>query len=412
MQAVIEVKDLSKKYFIGQKRSYLTLRDSISHLGQQLAGQKIKSKRKSTAFWALRHLNFKIKPGEVVGIIGRNGAGKSTLLKILSRITLPTEGKATLHGKLGSLLEVGTGFHQELTGRENIFLNGAILGMSRNEIIQKFDLITEFSGITDFIDTPVKHYSSGMYVRLAFAVAAHLESDILLVDEVLAVGDAEFQKKCLAKIRDISGGGRTVIFVSHDLQAIQSLCSKAIWMDGGQIVKEGSPAPVIRAYLHSTKQKLSFSLKDRQDRSGKGNLLFSSLSFLNQNRETDSFAIGDSLTVKLKIQNITHRLMKYSLGMSLRDDKDIGLISCDSNLIGRTFSIKSSELQTLYCDLPKLPLNYGNYYLNVAIFCNEEPEDWIMSAGRFQVDGGQFPGRKATNPFPVLTEFQWREETL
>ena len=206
-------------------------------------------KRTREEFWALRDVSFDIRPGEVTGIIGRNGAGKSTLLKILSRITEPTTGEVRLGGRVASLLEVGTGFHPELTGRENVFLNGTILGMSRSEIRRKFDEIVAFAEVEKFLDTPVKRYSSGMYMRLAFAVAAHLEPEILIVDEVLAVGDAEFQKKCLGKMGDVARGGRTVLFVSHNMSAVQALCSKAILLQGGQVERMGATGPIVAEYL-------------------------------------------------------------------------------------------------------------------------------------------------------------------
>ncbi|MCG3148395.1 MAG: Vitamin B12 import ATP-binding protein BtuD [Verrucomicrobiae bacterium] len=202
-------------------------------------------------FWALKDINLEVKRGEVVGIIGRNGAGKSTLLKILSRITPPTTGKITYHGHVASLLEVGTGFHRELTGRENVFLNGSILGMKRTEITKKFDEIVAFAEVEKFIDTPVKHYSSGMYVRLAFAVAAHLEAEIMVVDEVLAVGDAEFQRRCLGKISEVASGGRTILFVSHNMSSIRSLCSRCVWLNAGQVQADADPAAVISRYLQS-----------------------------------------------------------------------------------------------------------------------------------------------------------------
>lgn len=256
----IRVEGLSKKFHIGRRQEkHKTLRDTLANAfvaplrrsGKLLRGQAAGASELDETIWALKDISFEIKRGESVGIIGRNGAGKSTLLKILSRITEPTTGFAEIHGRVGSLLEVGTGFHQELTGRENIYLNGAILGMKRAEIDRKFDEIVAFSEVEKFIDTPVKHYSSGMYLRLAFAVAAHLELEILLVDEVLAVGDLEFQKKCLGKMQDIAGGGRTIFFVSHNMSAINRLCSRTIWVDAGQVKCSGLTADVIAAYLSS-----------------------------------------------------------------------------------------------------------------------------------------------------------------
>ena len=254
MKPIIEVKHISKKYKYGKRKLYYTLRETMSDFAKgpfKLIGrnqdQKLLGKGE---FWALKDVSFKLNKGEVLGIIGPNGSGKSTLLKILSRITPPTKGEAVLRGRVASLLEVGTGFQQELTGRENIYLNGAILGMKRFEINKKFDEIVDFSGIKEFIDTPVKHYSSGMYVRLAFAVAAHLEPEILIVDEVLAVGDVEFQKKCLGKMDNVSKkDGRTVLFVSHNLDAVKKICPQSIYLRDGILIKVGKTPEVINSYL-------------------------------------------------------------------------------------------------------------------------------------------------------------------
>jgi lipopolysaccharide transport system ATP-binding protein len=254
---IIEVKDISKKYKITHERGgYIALRDVLSSIAKRpfaFLKQKAKSVaglEKKEDFWALKDVNFTVEKGEVVGIIGHNGAGKSTMLKILSQITPPTEGEIIMRGTVGSLLEVGTGFHPELTGRENIFLNGAILGMGRTEIASKFSRIVEFAGIEKFLDTPVKYYSSGMYVRLAFSVAAHMEPDILLIDEVLAVGDAEFQKKCLGKMEEVTQkDGRTIIFVSHNMEAIARLCKKCILLEKGRVTMIGKTSDVIARYI-------------------------------------------------------------------------------------------------------------------------------------------------------------------
>lgn len=239
--AIIKIEGISKRYQIGTKEPYYSLRDSFVNA--------FKKKKPKEEFWALKDINFEVQQGEMVGIIGRNGAGKSTLLKILSRITPPTKGKITMHGRVASLLEVGTGFNPELTGRENIYLNGAILGMTKKEISRKFDEIVAFSEIEKFLDTPVKRYSSGMYVRLAFAVAAHLEPEILIVDEVLAVGDAQFQKKCLGKMGEVAKGGRTVLFVSHNMGAIEQLCKKCVWIENGKIKDTGDTYSITEKYL-------------------------------------------------------------------------------------------------------------------------------------------------------------------
>jgi len=271
MKPVISVESLSKRYLIGHQRqnTHQTLRDvlaqGVARFGKRLVhpfrsstGQPLMGVDEVEEFWALKDVSFEIKQGERVGIIGRNGAGKSTLLKILSRITQPTSGKIHIRGRVASLLEVGTGFHPELSGRENIFLNGAILGMGKAEIKKKFDEIVAFSGVEKFLDTPVKRYSSGMYVRLAFAVAAHLEPEILIVDEVLAVGDAQFQKKCLGKMEEVGKEGRTVLFVSHNMGAIGKLCSSVLWLDAGRVEAQGESGDIIGKYLASTFVKSAF----------------------------------------------------------------------------------------------------------------------------------------------------------
>ena len=267
MNSIIEIKNIGKKYNITHQRGgYVALRDVLMNVFKSpFSFLKTKAKRvsgfeKKEEFWALKDVNLTVQKGEVVGIIGANGAGKSTLLKILSQITPPTEGEVILRGRVGSLLEVGTGFHPELTGRENIFLNGAILGMKKKEIAKKFDELVEFAGIGKFLDTPVKYYSSGMYVRLAFSVAAHMEPDILIIDEVLAVGDAEFQKKCLGKMDDISKkDGRTILFVSHNLEAIKKLCSRGLLLKNGTVEMEGEVESLIAHYIGNMTTQKSFT---------------------------------------------------------------------------------------------------------------------------------------------------------
>ena len=286
---VIQIENLGKRYRVGgQFQLDRTLPEAISQackrMFDKLRGHTAKPCESSEStesttnaaalsndFWALDDINFSVNRGEVVGIIGHNGAGKSTLLKILSEITEPTTGRAVIKGRVASLLEVGTGFHPELTGRENIYLNGSILGMPRKEIKEKFDQIVAFSGIERFLDTPVKRYSSGMTVRLAFAVAAHLDPEILIIDEVLAVGDAEFQRRCLGKMQDVADSGRTVLFVSHNLGAVQSLCNRAILLKGGKVQADGEPHEVVRQYLHAAAEQRDSALADRTDREGDGN---------------------------------------------------------------------------------------------------------------------------------------------
>jgi lipopolysaccharide transport system ATP-binding protein len=269
MAYAIEAHELSKRYRIGQQQAaYGTLRDSMSRAAARFTGRV--EPQHGQEIWALRDVSFSVREGEVLGVIGRNGAGKSTLLKVLTRITTPTSGRAVIRGRVGSLLEVGTGFNPELTGRENVFLNGSILGMKRREIQRKLPDIVEFSGIEKFIDTPVKRYSSGMYVRLAFSVAAHLEPEILLVDEVLAVGDAEFQQRCLGRMEDFSGTGRTVLFVSHNMQTINQLCDRVIWIDDGAIAEDGDPSQVVTHYLHSTSYASSAHISWPDDETAPG----------------------------------------------------------------------------------------------------------------------------------------------
>lgn len=294
----IVVEGLGKRYSIGRKGNP---QDGLRHaieaaVRSPLSWMKKRREAKRNAeFWALRDVSFTIKRGEVIGIIGRNGAGKSTLLKLLSRITEPTEGRIRIEGRIASLLEVGTGFHQELTGRENIFLNGAILGMTRAEIVRKFDEIVAFSEIEDFLDTPVKRYSSGMYVRLAFAVAAHLDPEILIVDEVLAVGDAAFQRKCLGKMGSVAQSGRTVLFVSHSLDAVRSLCQTGLWLKDGHVEMKGEAEEVIDAYLSSVSQENHFSFTNADY-----GLTIEKVTLKNDvGHECNIFAPGEDLTVEV-----------------------------------------------------------------------------------------------------------------
>lgn len=305
---IITVKNVSKRYRVGAAQpGYKNFREMIME-GITAPVKNFNKLRRLTEFkngdetdviWALKDVSFEVQQGEVLGIIGRNGAGKSTMLKILSRITEPTSGSVEIHGRVSSLLEVGTGFHPELTGRENIFLNGTILGMRKKEIERKFDEIVAFAEIEKFLDTPVKRYSSGMYVRLAFAVAAHLEPEVLLVDEVLAVGDVGFQKKCLGKIEDIAQGGRTVIFISHNMGAIRSLCHSAVWLDKGQAVQKGAVDDVVRDYeeeqIHQFKDTATFVKREPEDTIDK-RFYFTSVEMLNGNGEhTNVFRYGDKL---------------------------------------------------------------------------------------------------------------------
>jgi lipopolysaccharide transport system ATP-binding protein len=306
----IRVENLGKLYQIGHRLTrYETLRDRIALFARspfrhlKYFGTRLQ-KRDTDFIWAIKDVSFEVRRGEIVGIIGRNGAGKSTLLKILSRITEPTEGYAEIHGRLGSLLEVGTGFHPELTGRENIYLNGAILGMRKAEIDRKFDEIVAFAEIEKFLDTPVKRYSSGMYVRLAFAVAAHLEPEILLVDEVLAVGDAAFQKKCLGKMGDVAKEGRTVLFVSHNMRAITDLCQRCLWINNGKIIQEGAPQQVVLAYLSSGQpERLDGVITPDMHINATGDVYFRRVALLDRaNEPVTTFFFGEPLRILMEYE--------------------------------------------------------------------------------------------------------------
>ncbi len=318
MSTSIVVENLSKQYRLGSLRHETMLREAIVNLVKHPLRR---SRRKEETIWALKDVSFEVQEGEVVGVIGRNGAGKTTLLRVLSRITYPTRGRIRVRGKVSSLLEVGTGFHEELTGRENVYLNGSILGMKRREIRDKLDQIIAFAGVEKFVDTPVKRYSTGMTLRLAFAVAAHLEPDVLFVDEVLAVGDADFQKKCLKAMDDFRTGGRTVLFVSHNMSAIENLCPRAIWIEGGELFRDGDAKDVIRSYLSmfADAQQLSYDLSQIQSRGGNGQIRFTGIEFLDsQGRPNNLVRCGDEVRMRLRfrVNEETHQphfgVMVYS----------------------------------------------------------------------------------------------------
>ncbi len=375
MEPAIRVEDLGKLYRVtkgAQWASYTTLRDTLAHA----AGAPFRWARKGFAppdpaedFWALKGVDFEVQPGEVVGIIGRNGAGKSTLLKILSRITKPTTGRVTLNGRVGSLLEVGTGFHPELTGRENVYLNGSILGMSRREIAKKFDEIVAFAEIDRFLDTPVKRYSSGMYVRLAFAVAAHLEPEILIVDEVLAVGDAAFQKKCMGKMQDVGREGRTVIFVSHNITAIQSLCSRVVHMTSGMVAFNGDAKVGIASYLQSginnvitTEQTWPDDLKSP----GGGPVrLLAARIVAEAAKPAAELTITDGFIIEFEYRVVTPGI-KINLSLHLYNQDGI-LIIASPSLIDEVWAEREFSVGIFksMCSFPGSLLNDGDYYASV-----------------------------------------------
>lgn len=318
--------------------------------------------------WALKDINFEVKQGEVLGIIGKNGAGKSTLLKLLSRVTLPTTGEIKTKGRIASLLEVGTGFHPELTGRENIYLNGAILGMTKAEIKSKEQEIIAFSGCEMYIDTPVKRYSSGMRVRLAFAVAAHLEPDILVIDEVLAVGDAEFQKKALGKMKDISGtGGRTVLFVSHNMAAVKSLCTRGMVLEHGKVAFEGNQIDAVEFYLSQSINVKQNEIKDRIDRTGSGKVILENIKLLNKNNKViDSIISGEFLRIKLEFKIIQKITNKFIIGLAIFDSNEVlmSMIVSDEMDINLNLFL---ERGYVYFDIPSLDLRSSNYSIRVVL---------------------------------------------
>ena len=393
-ETVIKCKNIGKKYKIGSKEKYLTLRDSLIN-AVKLPYRLIKVKKnilKKDEFWALKNISFEVKKGEIIGIIGKNGAGKSTMLKILSRITEPTEGNIVMKGRVASLLEVGTGFHSELTGRENIYLNGSILGMKKKEIDKKFNEIVKFSGVEKFLDTPVKRYSSGMYVRLAFAVAAHLEPDILIIDEVLAVGDVEFQKKCLGKMKEVAFSGRTVLFVSHNMAAVKELCPKCFLLKQGKIKMFGETKKIIDKYLNNDKS--TTSLKQTQNRTGNGLIKFTGFYIIDEsgsriNMNNIKSGINIILVFSYKCPRVDE-VKNVDVGFSFHQIDTSVLSIFYSSYVGKLFNnIKKSG--KIYCKLNKLPLAPGSYSIGLRMLANNIEADWPKDKIAFiKVESGNF----------------------
>jgi lipopolysaccharide transport system ATP-binding protein len=418
--SIISVENLSKCYKIGRQAQK---GDGLRHLLEQAVRAPLgwfnaesRAKRSKTEeFWAVRDLSVEINRGEMVGIIGRNGAGKSTFLKLLSRITEPTTGSIKLRGRVASLLEVGTGFHPELTGRENIFLNGAILGMSRVEIKRKFDEIVAFAEIDKFLDTPVKRYSSGMYVRLAFAVAAHLEPEILIVDEVLAVGDAEFQKKCLGKMEDVSAReGRTVILVSHQMPAIQNLCTRCILMDKGRLIMQGATEEIVNSYMTKGATLAAEGLNDREDRSGKGDVRITSIDL----RDRGGNVIHEAIS--------GHDVI-LSFGYTAREGVELGdCVVCVEVCkdLKKYFSLSSALVDTKKLRMkgqgridflvPNWPLMGGKYHVNFYVGSKEGVQDYLNDASVIEVIDGDFYGtgklhHQGWEGVSVLVNHSWQQ---
>ncbi|HOZ86304.1 MAG TPA: polysaccharide ABC transporter ATP-binding protein [Bacteroidia bacterium] len=397
MKPVLEIKNISKKYNIqANNKPYLSLRESLFSF--------LKPGTRKEDFWALNDVSFEVEQGDTVGIIGKNGAGKSTLLKILSKITPPTSGSITCRGRIASLLEVGTGFHPELSGRENIFMNGSILGMRKAEIAKNFDAIVDFSGVEKFINTPLKHYSSGMQLRLAFAVAAFLENEILVIDEVLAVGDAEFQKKCMRKMGDVSRSGRTILFVSHNMSAIAQLCASSVYLIDGVVKQTGTTADVIGAYISNNagNDKQAFRPENRL---GPGNVIVSDL-VLNK-RELLS---GERMRLEFRLSK---KVAVNSVFIDFRIDNHFGekCFWISDKLILKPETAAMTD--KIVYEIPRLNLNIGLYNITYCLYVNDVVEDMADHCVSFEVlesdfyPNWKFPPKEQSN---VLAEFTTRYE--
>jgi len=416
---VISVEHLTKQYDLGVigtgtlsrdlNRWWARVRnqsDPYTRIGQRDAFERI-----GETILALDDISFQVEQGEALGIIGRNGAGKSTLLKILSRVTAPTSGVVKVKGRIGSLLEVGTGFHPELTGRENVYLNGAILGMKKAEVTRKFDEIVDFAGVEKFIDTPVKRYSSGMYVRLAFAVAAHLDPEILIVDEVLAVGDAEFQKKCLGKMGDVAGEGRTVLFVSHNMTAIESLCEKTVWIDQGKNVAQGNTLEIVDRYLASAqaflqpKVILSECLESHSDSDG----IIESVSLTKNGQLSNVFMHGEefSMIISLNLEK-TYR-EKVDIGFDIQDRTNKIIFASNTSQYGRMLISPTKAKNVLTMTIPSILLSPGIYF--ISLFAGDGVRDYeaIKNAIGFEVRWGDTNLIRAPYPSwgPLTLPIEW-----
>ncbi len=408
---MIHAQGVGKQYRIGEAQApYKSLRESLVAGAKGLRPWRTRRDGRTAddVFWALKDVSFTVSRGEAVGIIGRNGAGKSTLLKVLSRITEPTAGTIDIYGRLGSLLEVGTGFHPELSGRENIYLSGAILGMKRIEIDRRFDEIVDFAEVERFIDTPVKRFSSGMYLRLAFAVAAHLEPEILLVDEVLAVGDAAFQKKCLGKMGDVAGQGRTVLFVSHNMPAILSFCSRVVLIKSGTTQADGMPAEIVDTYLRDVEGVASGDLAARQDRKGSQAVRF--LAWRAQGTDGGHIRSGCGARIELDYEasdGSPIRQVEIALGIHGRLDEHLFHLS--NRVSGRQFETLPPS-GTLVCEMPQLALQPGSYTFNLFCTLSGVIADWVQNAGSFSVEPDDFFGSGCLPPAeqgPFLVAHSW-----
>jgi lipopolysaccharide transport system ATP-binding protein len=407
----IHIEHLSKQYHIqsAQHRDD-RLGDKLADGLRSLFGRARRPHVSQSTFWALKDISFDIKQGEVMGLIGGNGAGKSTLLKILSRITEPTEGMAEIYGRLGSLLEVGTGFVGDLSGRENVYLSGAIMGMKKSEIDRRFDEIVEFSGVEQFIDTPIKHYSSGMYVRLGFSVAAHLEPEILIVDEVLAVGDAVFQKKCMGKMGNVAKEGRTVVLVSHNAAAIQGLCSECCLLKSGQLIAQGDPRTVLEQYTATAGSGQVIRVGERKDREGSGEIRFEEVTILDDNaRLIDHALSGQNISIAVSYRaGESKPISRLDVHVTFYTDRGQFMFTCSSEASGHPFDGLAPHGQ-IVCHIPELPLAPGRYSFNLWSTVRGDMADWVQQAGSLIVEPGDYfgTGQLKTHNHGFLVKHKW-----
>lgn len=406
MAPILEIQQLSKKYKLRTAQRYLSLRESLSNVFKS-------NKNASTELWALKDVSFNVNEGESIGIIGRNGAGKSTLLKILSKITPPTSGLIKARGRVASLLEVGTGFHPELTGRENIYLNGSILGLRKQEIDARFDEIVDFAGTEQFLETPLKHYSSGMKLRLAFSVAAFLEPEIMVIDEVLAVGDAAFQKKCLGKMNEVTQSGRTVVFVSHNMGAIRQLCPRTIVLEKGQVQYDGNSDEAVDFYLKESKAIAdTIPLSERLDRQGNQLLKFEDVSFnvAGINQPVLHITTGEAVTISCAFKCDSSLIGKeIEMSIAIYNLSGNFLFACRSDVTGNLLTVKQPNGK-FNCTFDKNPLKTGRYWYNVIAYQKGAILDHVVQAGFIEVQTGDYYGTgklPAPGRAGVCVDYQW-----
>ena len=414
MKPIIKVENISKQYRLGTRNAtYTTLREAISKAAR--SPRDLFSSKNSggkNSFWALQDVSFEVEPGEIVGIIGRNGAGKSTLLKILARVTEPTRGRIELFGHANSLLEVGTGFHPELTGRENIFVNGAILGMTNSVIKKMFDEIVAFAEVEKFLDTAVKHYSSGMYMRLAFSVAAHLNPDILIIDEVLSVGDAQFQKKCLGKVQDIATAGRTVLFVSHNMAAVENLCGRGVVLEKGKVIFAGDQTAAISHYLETANKNISVNLNENTERKGSGEVRVKSIEIKDlAGNNLQNAMSGQDIDIYFYFEKSPEfQKSNVVIGFMVRTFLDIPVF-LQHNKLTRDDWDALPENGAFVCRIRRLPLPPAGYRLGYSIMRDDEYLDRIDDASELNVIEGDFYGSGEVPPIShgtCLVDAEWR----